>query len=70
LSAARSNTAATLEDVVEHYKQFFKRVAIQAPAAPSSLRSRASFHPCRIIDPTGATIGLWQPKQAQGAQKK
>jgi len=29
-----NNTAATLEDVVEHYKQFFKRVAIQAPAAP------------------------------------
>jgi cytochrome c peroxidase len=29
-----NNTAATLEEVVEHYKQFFKRVAIQAPAAP------------------------------------
>ena len=29
-----NNTAATLEDMVEHYKQFFKRVAIQAPAAP------------------------------------
>jgi cytochrome c peroxidase len=29
-----NNTAATLEDVVEHYKHFFKRVAIQAPAAP------------------------------------
>ncbi|HEY0992696.1 MAG TPA: hypothetical protein VGD80_36835 [Kofleriaceae bacterium] len=29
-----NNTAATLEDVVEHYKQFFKRVAIQAPTAP------------------------------------
>ena len=29
-----NNTAATLEDVVEHYEQFFKRVAIQAPAAP------------------------------------
>jgi cytochrome c peroxidase len=29
-----NNTAATLEDVIEHYKQFFKRVAIQAPAAP------------------------------------
>jgi cytochrome c peroxidase len=28
-----NNTAATLEDVVEHYKQFFKRVAILAPAA-------------------------------------
>jgi mono/diheme cytochrome c family protein len=29
-----NNTAATLEDLVEHYKQFFKRVAILAPAAP------------------------------------
>lgn len=29
-----NNTAATLEDVVEHYKQFFKRVAIQVPGAP------------------------------------
>ena len=29
-----NNTAATLEDMVEHYKQFFKRVAIQAPGAP------------------------------------
>jgi len=29
-----NNTAATLEDVLEHYKQFFKRVEIQAPAAP------------------------------------
>jgi cytochrome c peroxidase len=29
-----NNTAATLEAVVEHYKQFFRRVAIQAPAAP------------------------------------
>jgi cytochrome c peroxidase len=29
-----NNTAATLEEVVEHYKQFFRRVAIQAPAAP------------------------------------
>jgi cytochrome c peroxidase len=29
-----NNTAATLEDVVEHYKQFFKLVAIQQPAAP------------------------------------
>ena len=29
-----NNTAATLEDVVEHYKQFYKRVAIQAPQAP------------------------------------
>ena len=29
-----NNTAATLEDMIEHYKQFFKRVAIQAPAAP------------------------------------
>jgi len=29
-----NNTAATLEDVVEHYKQFFKRVAIQVPTAP------------------------------------
>jgi cytochrome c peroxidase len=29
-----NNTAATLEDVLEHYKQFFKRVAIQAPGAP------------------------------------
>jgi cytochrome c peroxidase len=29
-----NNTAATLEDVVEHYKQFFRRVAIQNPAAP------------------------------------
>jgi cytochrome c peroxidase len=28
-----NNTAATLEDMVEHYKQFFLRVAIQAPAA-------------------------------------
>ncbi len=29
-----NNTAATLEEVVEHYKQFFKRVMIQAPQAP------------------------------------
>ncbi|HET7528351.1 MAG TPA: hypothetical protein VFK10_20600 [Burkholderiaceae bacterium] len=29
-----NNTAATLEDVVEHYKQFFKRVQVQAPTAP------------------------------------
>jgi len=29
-----NNTAATLEDVLEHYKQFFKFVAIQQPAAP------------------------------------
>jgi len=29
-----NNTAATLEEVLEHYKQFFKRVAIQAPNAP------------------------------------
>jgi cytochrome c peroxidase len=28
-----NNTAATLEEVVEHYKQFFKRVQIQAPTA-------------------------------------
>jgi cytochrome c peroxidase len=29
-----NNTAATLEEMIEHYKQFFKRVQIQAPAAP------------------------------------
>ena len=29
-----NNTAATLEEVLDHYKAFFKRVAIQAPAAP------------------------------------
>lgn len=29
-----NNTAATLEEVLEHYKQFFKRVQVQAPAAP------------------------------------
>jgi len=29
-----NNTAATLEDVLEHYKQFFKFVVIQQPAAP------------------------------------
>lgn len=29
-----NNTAATLEDVVEHYKQFFLFVAITQPAAP------------------------------------
>lgn len=29
-----NNTAATLEDVVDHYMAFFKRVAIQAPQAP------------------------------------
>jgi cytochrome c peroxidase len=29
-----NNTAATLEEVIEHYKQFYKRVAIQAPQAP------------------------------------
>jgi cytochrome c peroxidase len=28
-----NNTAATLEDMVEHYKQFFKFVAIQQPTA-------------------------------------
>ena len=29
-----NNTAATLEEVLEHYKQFFKRVEIQNAAAP------------------------------------
>jgi cytochrome c peroxidase len=29
-----NNTAATLEEVVEHYKQFFKRVQSQVPTAP------------------------------------
>ena len=29
-----NNTAATLEEMVEHYKQFFKRVQVQNPAAP------------------------------------
>jgi cytochrome c peroxidase len=29
-----NNTAATLEDMLEHYKQFFKRVAVQNPGAP------------------------------------
>jgi hypothetical protein len=29
-----NNTAATLEDVLEHYKQFFTRVQVQNPAAP------------------------------------
>ena len=29
-----NNTAATLEEVLEHYKQFFKRVQVQNPAAP------------------------------------
>jgi cytochrome c peroxidase len=29
-----NNTAATLEEVIEHYKQFYKRVAIQVPTAP------------------------------------
>ena len=29
-----NNTAATLEEMVSHYNAFFKRVAIQAPAAP------------------------------------
>jgi cytochrome c peroxidase len=29
-----NNTAATLEEMLEHYKQFFKRVQIQNPAAP------------------------------------
>lgn len=29
-----NNTAATLEDMLDHYTAFFKRVAIQAPAAP------------------------------------
>ena len=29
-----NNSAATLEDMLEHYKQFFKRVAVQNPAAP------------------------------------
>ena len=29
-----NNTAATLEVVLDHYKQFFKRVQVQAPAAP------------------------------------
>ena len=29
-----NNTAATLEEIIEHYKQFFKRVEVQAPAAP------------------------------------
>jgi mono/diheme cytochrome c family protein len=29
-----NNTAATLEDMLEHYKQFFIRVQVQNPAAP------------------------------------
>ena len=29
-----NNTAATLEEMLDHYKQFFKFVAIQQPAAP------------------------------------
>jgi len=29
-----NNTAATLEEVLDHYTAFFQRVAIQAPAAP------------------------------------
>ena len=29
-----NNTAATLEEMLEHYKQFFKRVQIQNAAAP------------------------------------
>lgn len=29
-----NNTAATLEEMLEHYKQFFKRVAVQNPGAP------------------------------------
>ncbi len=29
-----NNTAATLEDMLEHYQQFFKRVQAQNPAAP------------------------------------
>ncbi len=29
-----NNSAATLEDMLEHYKQFFKRVQVQNPAAP------------------------------------
>ena len=29
-----NNTAATLEDMLDHYTQFFKRVQIQAPGAP------------------------------------
>ena len=29
-----NNTAATLEEMLDHYKAFFQRVAIQAPAAP------------------------------------
>ena len=29
-----NNTAATLEEVLEHYKQLFKRVQVQNPAAP------------------------------------
>ena len=29
-----NNTALTLEEVLEHYKQFFKRVQVQNPAAP------------------------------------
>lgn len=29
-----NNTAATLEEMLEHYKQFFRRVQVQNPAAP------------------------------------
>ena len=29
-----NNTAATLEEVLDHYKQFFKRVQVQVPTAP------------------------------------
>ena len=29
-----NNSAATLEEMLEHYKQFFKRVQVQTPAAP------------------------------------
>ena len=28
-----NNTAGTLEEMLEHYKQFFKRVEVQGPAA-------------------------------------
>jgi cytochrome c peroxidase len=44
-----NNTAATLEEVVEHYKQFYKRVAIQAPQAPLLTTQPGSLRPSSIV---------------------
>ena len=46
-----NNTAATLEDMLDHYTQFFKRVQIQAPG-PSPLTTKPGVTPPVIDRPS------------------